>query len=397
MIIDSLPLFVLNIILPTVDIYSDLALVIQMFLSSEASIGGILLVPFLLNYLLTWIVWWRIDKMKKISFISTTLSCYPQFCAAKVIYAIFTNSGKTEAMKKELRRDVAELEVFVESVFSTLIITFLLMRGGGTFYSEVVSDHPNLFYLSYATSLLSASYGMAKSLKEGPCRILADNGEDFGGLLNGRFLLLFISVAATFASKWAVIVQLSARHPVMKQLSTKQPYWAITAICLSLCIPLISLCRYKESVKSIIRHPSLLLLPVFTFYTFSSFSRNDSQKIQVKFSWRFTLANIICNLFFYALGIGEYIVQSIENNIAFMRLVSELDLIVIMVPVIIVGAVLTLLVLFLCNNSCCIPLQYGVLIPSEPLVDHVEVQREGLIVVMKMDDYLQKSIDLEIN
>ena len=37
-----------------------------------------LLVPFLINYLTTWAIWWSIDKRKAISWIAPLLSVYPQ-------------------------------------------------------------------------------------------------------------------------------------------------------------------------------------------------------------------------------------------------------------------------------------------------------------------------------
>lgn len=37
-----------------------------------------LLVPFLLNYLVTWFIWWSLDKKKTIIWIAPLLSVYPQ-------------------------------------------------------------------------------------------------------------------------------------------------------------------------------------------------------------------------------------------------------------------------------------------------------------------------------
>ena len=37
-----------------------------------------LLVPFLINYVTTWIVWWSVDKRKTVSWIAPLLSVYPQ-------------------------------------------------------------------------------------------------------------------------------------------------------------------------------------------------------------------------------------------------------------------------------------------------------------------------------
>ena len=37
-----------------------------------------LLVPFLINYLVTWFIWWSVDKRKTVSWIAPLLSVYPQ-------------------------------------------------------------------------------------------------------------------------------------------------------------------------------------------------------------------------------------------------------------------------------------------------------------------------------
>ena len=37
-----------------------------------------LLVPFLINYLVTWFIWWSVDKRKTVSWIAPLLSVFPQ-------------------------------------------------------------------------------------------------------------------------------------------------------------------------------------------------------------------------------------------------------------------------------------------------------------------------------
>ena len=37
-----------------------------------------LLVPFLINYLVTWVIWWSVDKRKTISWVAVLFSVYPQ-------------------------------------------------------------------------------------------------------------------------------------------------------------------------------------------------------------------------------------------------------------------------------------------------------------------------------
>ena len=71
---DMILLLSLNIVLPTVDVYSDLALIIKFFKNDHPKWAGLLLAPFLFNYLLTWLMWWRVDKKKQVSWIPLILS-----------------------------------------------------------------------------------------------------------------------------------------------------------------------------------------------------------------------------------------------------------------------------------------------------------------------------------
>ena len=47
--------------------------------------GGSLLLAFLLNYLLSWVTWARLDTNKKWSFIFPLIHCYKQFGETKLI------------------------------------------------------------------------------------------------------------------------------------------------------------------------------------------------------------------------------------------------------------------------------------------------------------------------
>ena len=54
-----------------------------------------------------------------------------------------------------------------------------------------MSSDKVLFWVTYSTSFLSASLGMAKALKTGPCAILSEEGL-LGGVLTPKFLLLLL-------------------------------------------------------------------------------------------------------------------------------------------------------------------------------------------------------------
>ena len=83
-------LALLNIALPTVDVYSDLALVVKLYQARLLLQASLLLGPFLVNYSLCWIAWFTTEKQKKLSWIAALLGCYPQLVAARIIWLFWT-------------------------------------------------------------------------------------------------------------------------------------------------------------------------------------------------------------------------------------------------------------------------------------------------------------------
>jgi len=135
-----------------------------------------LLVPFLLSYLVTWFIWWSVDKSKTITWIAPLLSVYPQVQAIKVIFHIWANPREGLARKKVLQRDAFEGETYLEAIPITVILTFIyhsaMWSDNGDAEPPILSligSDAKFFFVSYATSLLTASFGLAKALKTGPC------------------------------------------------------------------------------------------------------------------------------------------------------------------------------------------------------------------------------------
>ena len=165
---DIILLLVLNITLPTFDVYSDLYLIIRLFINGHPKYAGSLLTPFLLNYVLTWLLWWRMDKRKLLSWIPVLLCCYPQYCAAKVILLLWRDEERGLKKKRKLEREVTELEVFVEAVPTVLVLTFLWNWASDTHDERllIIGDYSSideaLFDIAYSSSIITASLGLAK-------------------------------------------------------------------------------------------------------------------------------------------------------------------------------------------------------------------------------------------
>ena len=134
-----------------------------------------LLVPSLLNYMAGWYTWYQVDKKKKFTWPACLLGVYPQLRAANVIRELWRNPKRGLAKKRKFERDVGQLEVFLEAVPTTYIMTYMGTRAsiGTTTLLGLTgapgSSNRKLFLLSFLTSIISASLGMAKSLKVTIC------------------------------------------------------------------------------------------------------------------------------------------------------------------------------------------------------------------------------------
>ena len=81
-------ILVLNIVLPTLDTFTDINLVIKLYRGAENFYGNwtnhpkmatAMLIPFLVNYIVSFVTFLRKEKDKEFSFIFALLNLYPQF------------------------------------------------------------------------------------------------------------------------------------------------------------------------------------------------------------------------------------------------------------------------------------------------------------------------------
>ena len=151
----------LNVALPTVDVYSDIALATKLFYHGFIGWAILLLGPFLVNYTLAWIAWFTTEKRRKFSWIAALLGCYPQFVAARIIWLFWTQPLKGMREKKNFERNLISNEIFTEAVPTAFIITFL--SAFPSFPLKLVRG--DLFFVTFFTSVLSAGLGLAKCLK----------------------------------------------------------------------------------------------------------------------------------------------------------------------------------------------------------------------------------------
>ena len=98
-----------------------------------------------------------------------------------MIFLIWTNPGKGLVQKRVLQRDASEGETYYEAIPTTAILTFIYLSGiyvkdesAEPPILSLMGSDPTFFFVTYSTSLLTASIGLSKALKTGPCRILPE-------------------------------------------------------------------------------------------------------------------------------------------------------------------------------------------------------------------------------
>ena len=98
----SIKLFVFNIVLPTVDIFLDITLILKLFENGFWGSGTIVVTGIVTNFIFTSLAWWRMESanQKKWSWIFLLLQLWPQLRAfqvgASIIKLQFGHGGETQ-------------------------------------------------------------------------------------------------------------------------------------------------------------------------------------------------------------------------------------------------------------------------------------------------------------
>ena len=179
---ETILLGTLNVGLPTVDVYTDIALSARLYSSTvthDRYLNGTLvttevshpvwasslLIPFIINYMLGWYAWvhteWK-KESRKFTWIFAILGCYPQLLACRIIWLFWTKPKKAVREKNHFERNM-QSEVFSEAIPVSFIMWFLMAASGD--HEELVFGRGALAKVTFFTSMLSASLGLAKCLK----------------------------------------------------------------------------------------------------------------------------------------------------------------------------------------------------------------------------------------
>ena len=278
--------------------------------------------PFCLNYIFCFIAFFRLGTKKRLTFIFPLLNLYPQFGksfksklpfrlnileAVRLILMLLEDPETGMKMKRKYEEDIGLHETFLEAVPTALILTLIWVSPGKDSLQEVIFDGhivaPTLFLLTYSLSCFSASLGLAKCLKTGVARPISPGGP-LDGLFSGRFILALIASAS------CLVVRIFNPVDTFAVLFLPQLFLAFSST--------VDFTK-KNSLKILISHPSLLLLPMFTFFTFSKLQCCGDRR--VKFSKRFTLINIAISV---AGLVAWFVFSFFKIGADFEQLISEL-------------------------------------------------------------------------
>ena len=134
---------------------------------------------------------------------------------------------------------------------------------GAPLYWYISPDY-YLFFIAFSTSIISSSLGLARCLKIGPCLILAQSW-----LCSPRFALLFFSVCFTLTGKGLALGYAQA-DPHLKANFMGLMVALATMFLPVFLLAFYNICNYKQSIRDVSAHPSLLLLPTVTNFTFAA-------------------------------------------------------------------------------------------------------------------------------
>ena len=254
-----------------------------------------------------------------------------------------------------------------------------------------------LFFVAYSTSIITSSLGLAKNLKEGPCRILPEQKRFLRGFLAPRFILIFFTCGLTLVGKGLALASAVAdfgpcvllEDILLDEVATR------AAICVSVFfLPgfLVSLfsCWHQGILKTFLAQPSILFLPVFTHFTFVSNwrgggvmedSEGGKEQAEVErrkgesfitFSPKYTAVTTIGSVAGVLLCIVTLFLETSDWDCATGTYIAFGH------PFTILGVILTLVVAFSnqCNSchsyACCFePFEFGALLTSSPHTPYI--------------------------
>ena len=218
---DAILIVLFGICLPSWDVYSDVAFIINLFVSDHPNFASMMFGPLTASILFTIPHWWRSEDtwFRRMVTLPLLLGlCWPQYRAVRIL--VLGLCMKVSYWRKEkdvIDKDVSSIgKTFGMCLFKELINNFtyfvepfveavpqvLLLISFWSLNDKVLGLDNPLFWVTFVTSILSAGFGLTKFLKLGPCRLL-------GGYGKISFLLVMLNIIGVLLTKgfclWIVI------------------------------------------------------------------------------------------------------------------------------------------------------------------------------------------------
>merc|ERR1719471_1277313 len=270
-------------------------------------LATVLLMPCLLNYIVCFYTFFRLTtNRKRYTFIFPLLNLYPQYEAAKLIYSIYKDPVKRYLSKEDYDQNIGLHEMILESVPTTLII-FVILTIDSPSGSILESLSVIEFFITFILSVISASLGLARCLKN--------------GVASSDITVLSILLSCRLPAFFACGLCLVARGFCLESVTTHghgTPSDLLLSIFLLFApqclLAIFSTLSIKNSLKIITHYPyhprnihTLLLLPIFTFFTFSKVKVfSCGSESSVRFSKKFTWVNMAVSAFGYVCWLVWY-------------------------------------------------------------------------------------------
>ena len=207
----------LDLLLPTLDVYSDVSLIVSWYYQGYYSYtlgyynkyqdspnnayrsfilyAFMMTIPLMLNYLFMSYKWWTMENAsdKKWSWILVLLQLWQQWNALKIIYKIFKKDVRAREEKKRMLKELSSIEPFFESVPSTLIMTciWLYAKSDNSYwralmghYECIYCESANLYFMtltldmncSYVTNAIRTGNYISWSGQDNFCAVLGGFG-----------------------------------------------------------------------------------------------------------------------------------------------------------------------------------------------------------------------------
>ena len=373
--IKVLPPCLFDVGLPTLDVCTDLSLIIPWYMQGHLIYAGAMTVPLMMQLLSSIFKWVKLEKSEdKIwSWIFVLLQLWPQLRALRWIRLVYKGDPKALEKKNKMMAEIGTTEAFLEAWPSVIIMTCIFIHanqsGQGSLNTQAVfgddSDYsPIKFLFTYLISVATAALGVTKILQIGPCPILSDEGT-LGGLLTWRFFINYMCVLCSLVSKGTFIafmfVDSTYNNLMVETLSTLLLLFIPNILFSFFGILMSTGCNRKRFFSLVLGYPGLWLLSAATFFSVGPKSINccsqnerGSEPHKLVISKVFTVLNMIVTVISYVItfAVIYYIVESnnLPNYIKQNIIVGFTEFVVPLLTISIIFAIISLL---LDLNCCC--------------------------------------------